>query len=685
MPPRKSQRGRDAWITWQARILTTPLHTPTRPSLLSRWARLKEWQKNKQATQARKANRANRRAVWALARILRTIGVPAPFAAPPLANAVALANAAPPGNAVPLANAAPQGDGPPGTNAAATVNNPGTANNPATAQNPATEDATAQNTADDRGEDDSEEEIPLAQKRANQRQQQRAGSGHEGMQNDRNDDDRPHEEDNEEDEGAGGEQVEVGNDDADDADEHNDEEEDGALAGSAKRRRQIPDADDLVLDYLRAKATTAAAAAAADDDDEQSQDSLENIIDETRVPTGTVKVRRDRYAQDYAAQHPPDFESLGWGASWEGVPLGKGGMGVVMLHIRRNAHDAIVDRVAVKDTYVPHNAWTRFDQWDGNAAEPTERTHIEIKCMEVIKDRPGSENCVRIRGTPEVDDARLFYRICMEYCPHKSLQYLIADKKGGYYGTVDNRRIPEPVIWSFFTDLVNACLLLHHGGVDASEAVPGWKSIVHRDIKLDNIWLDAPDIALRFPSYPKARLGDFGLAIRTSDTDLNNPLAYNDDVGTPNWKAPEQLPFVDKDTMQPSPIGRLGGRTNIWGIGAAIIRLMRRDAAPSGPSFGTKIPDMPKLGKGVCAFYSDELCSLVRQCVQFKPNDRPTLRDLKRQIAYLTDPGSVNDLAQGMRDQSCENSDSPLHFAYHQDDYRIESAHTTSSASGQGS
>ena len=65
---------------------------------------------------------------------------------------------------------------------------------------------------------------------------------------------------------------------------------------------------------------------------------------------------------------------------------------------------------------------------------------------------------------------------------------------------------------------------MQHGSVLVDDEVNGWTPIVHRDMKLDNFWLDGYNEEEKddFPAYPKAMLGDFGIAIMTSDNDPNN-------------------------------------------------------------------------------------------------------------------------------------------------------------------
>ena len=122
--------------------------------------------------------------------------------------------------------------------------------------------------------------------------------------------------------------------------------------------------------------------------------------------------------------------------------------------------------------------------------------------------------------------------------------------------------VPEPFLWAVLEALTRACIFLEHGSTDEGLASPNWNSIVHWDIKLDNIYLDAPSEDT-YPSYPQAILADLGLAIQTNKTDRRNPLDYLGTDGTETWQSPEMLPMIDRKTFKISPVGRLGGHTNV--------------------------------------------------------------------------------------------------------------------------
>ena len=55
---------------------------------------------------------------------------------------------------------------------------------------------------------------------------------------------------------------------------------------------------------------------------------------------------------------------------------------------------------------------------------------------------------------------------------------------------------------------------------------PDWTYMIHQDIKADNIFLGVPDPTSAFPQWPTIKIGDFGMARLTSDTDGRNPTLF---------------------------------------------------------------------------------------------------------------------------------------------------------------
>ena len=168
-----------------------------------------------------------------------------------------------------------------------------------------------------------------------------------------------------------------------------------------------------------------------------------------------------------------------WGNGWDsqGRLLGYNEFGVVRLYLQRDEHENIIDRIVMKDVFLDHDNWTAPHKWHG---PPHEGVPMEVHCMQMIKDRPGSEFCAKIRKKPKVKLEELKYRLCMEYCPYNSLVKLL---------DVNPEHLPEPALWSIFSNLVDACLVLQYGGVAENEAKPAWTPIVHRDIHTGNVWL----------------------------------------------------------------------------------------------------------------------------------------------------------------------------------------------------
>lgn len=293
--------------------------------------------------------------------------------------------------------------------------------------------------------------------------------------------------------------------------------------------------------------------------------------------------------------------------------------------------------------------------------------------MQEIEDA-GATNCVRYRGHRDMNAKELWYQICMyipltpssplsnlkthadmSFCPHGSLQSLVdeaMDKETPLYPAYN---LPEPALWSILNGLVNACLLLQYGSIEDGEAKPDWEPIVHRDLKLDNVLLDSPSSKTEFPFYPTARIVDFGLAIMTNEDDPNNPIAYNDRQGAEYWRAPEQHRYVDSKTLRAIDADKLGEKTNVWGIGAIMIRLMNLDVDLYGPSFHYREPAQPELKDQMKRF--SELDDIVEWCARFAPKDRPSLRELKEMILQYTEPDTENDRARGMRTRSYDGGE----------------------------
>ena len=117
--------------------------------------------------------------------------------------------------------------------------------------------------------------------------------------------------------------------------------------------------------------------------------------------------------------------------------------------------------------------------------------------------------------------------------------------------------VPEPFIWHTFLQLSEALAYIHHG-YDRRVNLPvlSWESIIHGDIKPENIFLGPPTADSH--GYPSIILGDFGLA--TID---ERPVC-----GTWLWQPPE-LPISSK-------------KADCWALGSVIHALAHDGRPPLG-------------------------------------------------------------------------------------------------------
>ncbi len=425
--------------------------------------------------------------------------------------------------------------------------------------------------------------------------------------------------------------------------------------------------------------------------DDINVERIEDVDENKYVPAWSRQEAREDFAKK-KKNFPKWLDKDGdWRGAWQ---LGAGGMGVTYAYYKLDDNQQIADRIVVKDSYVPHLHWGQLHHWYGDMRDPDRREHMEIKAMQNIWHLPGSDRCVELRHS-EKDDKRKFYRIYMNYCGYGSMHQLVKDfgEEGLAYHGPDQDPIPEPAIWWFLECMTEACLLMQYGGVEENEARPGWEAIVHRDLKLGNIFLDEPKPHGPFAEYPVARVGDYGIAIMTSNDDPMNPDAYNYAQSTLCWAAPEQEAFLNPKTKDPiEPALKLGEATNVWGVGAIAIRLMNQECYPQGPHYGRPIPipddasdEKRQATEQLNAYrgaleptphsaaktkYSEQLCELVQRCVRYKPASRIKLHKLRQEIRRYTTAGD-EDLASDMRNRARGAAPAAHHLRYQPDQYRL--------------
>ncbi|KAG0328774.1 Serine/threonine-protein kinase Nek2 [Podila humilis] len=200
-----------------------------------------------------------------------------------------------------------------------------------------------------------------------------------------------------------------------------------------------------------------------------------------------------------------------------------------------------------------------------------------------------------------IDRENCFIYILMEYC------------EGGDLASVIRRHseervlIPEEFVWELATQLILALHECHYGvsiDPDTNKSTP--RPILHRDLKPDNVFLDAKK---------NVKLGDFGLS-RT----LNNPQkAFAQTyVGTPYYMSPELLCSSLYDA-----------RSDIWSLGCVVYEM----CALLPPFLADSLPELnEKIKQGnvrpLSSAYSQELNQIVKEMLQVDPRRRPTTKDL---------------------------------------------------------
>ncbi|OQO06910.1 hypothetical protein B0A48_07476 [Cryoendolithus antarcticus] len=299
----------------------------------------------------------------------------------------------------------------------------------------------------------------------------------------------------------------------------------------------------------------------------------------------------------------------------DSAQIGNGGYGVVAAFVRLDANDNILERVAIKDTVLSPAEFAAEHAWAGHPAPPGGPSLLrEVGAMRALEDTD-CDNLMKLLGH-RVLPGRYLYRLEMEYCPHGDLYH-------GPFRHYRNARehLPEPAVWAVLYGLVEACVVLEQGHGD--EPVDGWQPIVHRDFKLDNVFLGdfldpVTDPDVPFPTYPTPKLGDFGFALQLDDADaaIRDPTVS----GTDGYASPEQ--------MQGQNRWLLTTKTNVFGIGIIALALMTRNQGDAPMNLATwqkRGVYFPVSTKA----YSAELRDIVKRCLFKTASKRPSVLELR--------------------------------------------------------
>jgi len=178
-----------------------------------------------------------------------------------------------------------------------------------------------------------------------------------------------------------------------------------------------------------------------------------------------------------------------------------------------------------------------------------------------------------------VNEALNELHLYMEFCGGGDLQSLITKYKNS------NTNISESKIWKIAGDISSGLAYMH-------DAKIGGKTIIHRDIKPDNVLIDTVPtgkygaFASGFVHY---KLGDFGLAREIGD--INGTFC-----GTPGYLAPELIDANNE--RKPLPSSKM---SDVFALGRTL-----------------------ELTKASQHSYSAVLSVMIQACLRVQPDERPT-------------------------------------------------------------
>ncbi|KAI5359103.1 putative serine/threonine-protein kinase, active [Septoria linicola] len=368
--------------------------------------------------------------------------------------------------------------------------------------------------------------------------------------------------------------------------------------------------------------------------------------------------------------------------AWHGQQkVGEGGEGTAYLWLKTGADGKISNRVVRKTVNLNGN-WDKAHLWTNGAPAPDAATPIGTIPTEVaaglnIRSRGGCSSIVELKNY-SFEGRRL--NIYLEWCPYRSATKLVVDTS--YDSSLhDNRKelphedvshvstlVPEPFCWATFLSLVTAGLMMERGQIAAAGADPLWEAIIHRDLKLENIFLGVQPQS-NFVGYPQPKVGDFGTAILVPPNDSRNVTSLIQRA-TDDHNTPEQLgELLGPDS---ATVVRQSSKTNVWGVGIVMYSILAGQFGPVGEGedlwFDFSKADRrepPSLDATARGTYSVHLRNLVMACLRFNTDNRPTFDHLLQECMKYTNPAvPADDQADGMRD--IQPSDANFDQKYYQ-------------------
>ena len=322
--------------------------------------------------------------------------------------------------------------------------------------------------------------------------------------------------------------------------------------------------------------------------------------------------------EDTAALVKDDIDGLGWKPV---RTLGRGTYGAVILW-RKNRKDRQPLWLATKDTHV-----SSFFRDYCSEAHLTRRLN-DLGCKNVI-------NVVEWKYLAEMEWKEVSgavswtepkHRIAYEYAEYGDLHNL------WQWYQAHRLIFPEEFIWHILHSLANA-LCFCSRGTNGPKATVGWDSIVHGDIKQENIFLTAVDTN-QHSLYPTMKMADFGIAytLGGSVTAVQHYQSTRE-YGTDGYIAPEVLnrsPEAERRRRAPHELH--GPHSDIFSLGMTVQKCLTllKPHKTTRDAF-TKLVDEPTREEQLLTFYSPELRALLQRCMEIDPRDRPKTYTLYRE------------------------------------------------------
>ena len=195
----------------------------------------------------------------------------------------------------------------------------------------------------------------------------------------------------------------------------------------------------------------------------------------------------------------------------------------------------------------------------------------EAQVMQTIATTGGHPNVLRLLHAEE-EEGKLF--LVLEYCAGGSLRSLLQASPG--------KRLQERQAAHFLRQLAAGLVFLAR------------YDIVHRDLKTDNLMLDAPNAAATL------KIGDFGFSKQLADPDA----MLESQLGTPMYSAPE---ILSNDTQYYTK------KSDVWSVGVILYEM----TVGTYPWAGAKsVPELLQRQARPVPFPPSQLSHAVRDLVQ---------------------------------------------------------------------